>query len=99
MTASSTAARGPLAARVQGVRVGRWTAASWPPWLFDAGASWIAGRVGLAGTVLFAALLGNLWGHTSSVHFNRWDTEWYVHIAAFGYDSERSANFFPLLPA
>jgi len=30
--------------------------------------------------------------------FAQWDSVWFLHIAAFGYDSEKIAAFFPLYP-
>ena len=67
-----------------------------PRWLFAGGTAWLATRVLSAGVLVGAYIAAGHWGR--SVSLSRWDTNWYTGIAAHGYSSPRSANFFPLLP-
>lgn len=67
-----------------------------PRWLSAGGGAWLATRLLSAAVLAGAYVAAGHWGR--SVSLARWDTNWYTGIAALGYTSPKSANFFPLLP-
>lgn len=65
-------------------------------WLRIGGATWVATRLAFAGILAGSHLLAAFTHRTVSL--DRWDTRWYIEVAAHGYALAPSPNFFPLLP-
>lgn len=66
---------------------------------------WLATRIGYVAVTYMANAIHLFQSDPRALIFggihswDRWDTNWYLIIARYGYQSRTSANFFPLYPA